>query len=370
MQIVSLILFLLYAIAILILLGGLLSSKWVRKNNVYRTENRKVSVIVAFRNERGCLTELIKSLAGQDLQYNHWEAILVDDHSSDGSYELALSLAQGLPVSLYKLPKELKGKKSALLFGLSKAQHDIVAITDADCVLPSSWLREISFEMAHTDFFQGEVRPIVGARSLISWFEALDYTSLMAVSAASFALHRPVIAASANLAFNRKLIPVDSESIRLDVHSGDDMFLLHAAKKQKIRRMRFLSSTNIAVQTYFDGGLNGFLNRRIRWASKAKSYTDIETIILASIVFAINAWLVMLLVLGALGFFDIMFPLKIWFWKSALDFIFLFTYLIRTNQLKLLVVFLPLQVVYPFYITLAALTGLIKGITWKGRTSV
>lgn len=364
----SFILVLLYVFAILWLLLGLLGNNWVGVEGVAVQEVNGISVIVAFRNESERLPGLLGSLQSQDFPDHLWEAILVDDGSTDCGPELLSEHAQQLPIKLLKLRENRFGKKQAILLGLSQAKFNTIVFTDADCTHPPQWLSTIAAQMDYIDFLQGNVKPLASSRSVVSWFEALDYAALMAVSAGSFGMGRPVIASSANLAIKRSLIKVDERTIRADVPSGDDMFLLHHAKTIPGLRLGFKALQHLAVETSFTGGFKGFIERRARWASKASAYTDIDTILLASLVFALNFWIVLLLFATVSGFVGSGVLLSLWLVKMFTDFVFLSTFLFKTHQQKLLLVFVPLQLIYPLYITFSAIAGLLIGVTWKGRT--
>jgi len=207
----------------------------------------------------------------------------------------------------------------------------------------------------------------VQGKNLLTMFEALDYLSLMAVSAASFTKGHPVIASSANLAFNRQKVKVDESTLRTDLASGDDMFLLQHARSARDVRMGFWASPGVSVFTRFDGGVKGFLQRRIRWASKAPAYSQPDLIFLSLLVFALNLCIALLLILSILGSYSFTIPIIALAAKSLADFPFLAFYLFKTGQQKLLVVFLPLQAVYPFYITFTAISGFFKSARWKDR---
>lgn len=369
MILLSTILITTYIIVILWLLIGLMTNNWLE----YPTENCKtvngISVIVAFRNERENLSTLISSLMAQDLSHELWELILVDDGSTDKGAALAKGSEGKIPLKVLELPTGQEGKKQALLYGLSAAKFDIIVFTDADCTHSPHWLSSVRKCIGNADFFQGEVKPQLEKGSTLSMFEALDYLSLMAVSAASFAVGKPVIASSANLAFRRSKLNVNGKALRTDIASGDDMFLLHHAKSIHGLRFKFLASHQVAVTTSFSGGLKGFISRRSRWASKAKAYTDSQTLLLSFLVFAVNLWIVLSALLSVLGVITFTVPITLFATKTLVDLPFLAYYLFKTKQQNLLVVFIPLELIYPFYITFAAILGLIKGTTWKGRTT-
>lgn len=367
MIIFSAILISFYLLAILWLLSGLLSNRWLKTDSSSSNAFDGISVIVAFRNERANLPKLLESLRVQDLPNGLWEVILVDDGSTDNALQLVENSMNGIPVVSLVLPEGQSGKKQALLYGLSRARFNTIAFTDADCIPGPQWLSTIAQSMKHLHFLQGEVSPQVVKGDFFSMFEALDYLSLMAVSAASFSNGRPVIASSANLAFNRSAVMVDAKALKTHMASGDDMFLLHHAKSKPGLRLGFLASPQIAVGTVFDGGIKGFISRRSRWASKALAYTDPDTILLSAVVFIFNLWLAVLIVLSILGIVHPALPLATIAAKTLVDFPFLVYYLTKTSQQKLLVVFIPLQIVYPFYISFTAIVGLLKGTVWKGR---
>lgn len=352
---------LLYAILLFLLLVGF-----------FRTSNRQetsvavdgVSVIVAFRNERLNLPELIRSFNSQVLPDSPWEVIFVDDNSFDDSSAFIKSVPINFKFRLIQL-SGLGGKKHAIIEGVKNSSYSLIAITDADCVPSQSWLASL---VRNSDCVLIQ-RPVIvdASKSVVNMFEALDYASLMAVSVGSFGLGRPVIAASANLAFRKDAISVDDKTLRSDIPSGDDMFLLHTAKKQKNGRLVFDLHPHGFVTTKFDAGFNGFIRRRKRWASKALGYTDTDTIAVGLVVLLFNLWIVLLVLLLLLGYSSVYNLLIAMLVKAVMDFPLLFVFLKRTNQVKLMLVFLPLQFIYPLYISYSAIAGLFGGQFWKGR---
>jgi glycosyltransferase involved in cell wall biosynthesis len=358
---ITIILSSLYAILLILLLVCFFKTIGQSKSDV-KVEG--VSVIVAFRNEASNLQSLINSFNSQTLLGEFWEVIFVDDNSTDGSYALINSAVKNFNFRLIQLVG-VEGKKQAVIAGVKAAKFNLIAITDADCIPSKSWLSDL-IESGGYALIQ---RPVIVEtnHSLVNMFEALDYASLMAVSAGSFGLGRPVIAASANLAFRKDLIDVNSDSLRADISSGDDMFLLHSAKKESSNRLMFHFGKGEFVSTKFDGGFAGFIRRRKRWASKASGYKDFDTILVASVMLLFNLWVVCLSALFLLGYSSIYNLLIVFLVKTAVDFPLLFVYTKRTDQLKLMLVFLPLQLIYPFYISYSAITGLFGGQLWKGR---
>ena len=97
-----------------------------------------VSVIVCAKNEADRLIKLIPEILNQ--RYPNFELILVNDHSSDQTQVVIDEWAKKDPrVRCFTPSKKAKtlGKKAALSFGISQASHDLLLLTDADC-LPAS----------------------------------------------------------------------------------------------------------------------------------------------------------------------------------------------------------------------------------------
>ena len=86
--------------------------------------SKKLSVIIAFRNEKANLKQLIDSLLNQNNAPN-FEIILVNDHSEDNFLEVLNSFSDER-IKLYNITEEFTGKKAALRFGISKSQGEIL----------------------------------------------------------------------------------------------------------------------------------------------------------------------------------------------------------------------------------------------------
>lgn len=98
---------------------------------------RQISVIIPTLNERGNVEPLIRRLSNflTHRQYI-WEAIVVDDRSTDGTFQKLERLQEeGLPI--YPLRKVgQRGKAYSLLEGFERAQFENIAILDADLQCP------------------------------------------------------------------------------------------------------------------------------------------------------------------------------------------------------------------------------------------
>ncbi len=110
-----------------------------------------VSVVLAAWNELHNLKELLPLLDNQD--YPDFEVIVVDDRSSDGTYDyLRTNEGQFSKVSyvhVKALPEHFTAKKYAVTMGIKKASKEVILLTDADCRPASNqWIKSMAAQLA------------------------------------------------------------------------------------------------------------------------------------------------------------------------------------------------------------------------------
>ncbi len=89
----------------------------------------KISYLIATKNRANTIGETLKSLQTQT--FGDWEAIVIDDHSSDDTKSLILKLSDNR-IKYLALPDRLTGAASARNFGILWASSPIIAILDSD----------------------------------------------------------------------------------------------------------------------------------------------------------------------------------------------------------------------------------------------
>ena len=107
-----------------------------------------VSIIVPACNEEMTLEPALRSLLRLD--YPNREIIVIDDRSTDGTFELIKKLGQEFPeirvAQVRELPTGWLGKNHALYQGAKQARGTLLLFTDADIVMePSTLARAVAY---------------------------------------------------------------------------------------------------------------------------------------------------------------------------------------------------------------------------------
>ena len=93
-------------------------------------KNPKVSILVPQYNTKKVLLETIESVLSQT--YRNWEMIIVDDCSTDGSYEYAMTLSEkDQRIKVFQLDCN-SGPGAARKYAFEKATGEIIAFLDSD----------------------------------------------------------------------------------------------------------------------------------------------------------------------------------------------------------------------------------------------
>ena len=103
-----------------------------------------ISVIIPIYNSELYLNNLLVSLSNQTLSKSKYEVILVDNNSTDNSPNIIKRyIEQNLNNMYYYFYNKIQSSYAARNFGISVANGDILAFTDADCIPDKKWLENI-----------------------------------------------------------------------------------------------------------------------------------------------------------------------------------------------------------------------------------
>ncbi len=110
-----------------------------------------ISIIIPIKNRKNMVARLVQSLL--NINYPKFEIIIVDDASSDGTSDLINTY----PVKHIKLSKSM-GSAKARNIGIKSAKYEIIALTDSDCMVTPTWLKELVPFIKNYDIVGGLVK--------------------------------------------------------------------------------------------------------------------------------------------------------------------------------------------------------------------
>jgi glycosyltransferase involved in cell wall biosynthesis len=128
----------------------------------------EATVLIATYNRAALLGETLASIARLRVPPTfRWEAIVVDNNSSDDTRQVVERHAAGFPVALRYLFEPRQGRSSALNTGIAAARGRVIAFTDDDVRVEEGWLAHAAAPLLDGDetiaYTGGPIRPIWGA---------------------------------------------------------------------------------------------------------------------------------------------------------------------------------------------------------------
>ncbi|GEK28764.1 glycosyltransferase [Furfurilactobacillus siliginis] len=140
-----------------------------------------VSVLVPCFNEQSHLAQTVRSLADQ--AHQNLEVILIDDASTDDTWQLMKQLQSDFPQLHIKTvsQRQNQGKAAALNAGLAVANHDYVLCIDADSRIEASATDHLLATLAaHPDMGAVTGRPqVINRQRLIEKMQAMEYIAII-----------------------------------------------------------------------------------------------------------------------------------------------------------------------------------------------
>ncbi|WP_415837290.1 glycosyltransferase family 2 protein [Pontibacter korlensis] len=334
----------------------------------------RLTVIIPVRNEAENILDLLQDLDRQNYPSELIEVLIIDDHSTDNTSSVVDSFCavSVLQIKCLELSDYVNhgGKKAAVQLGVEQAQGELLVFTDGDCRVGEEWLRSYAFlyETEQPYFISGPVC-FHQTNTLFERMQLIEFASLIGIGGASIALGKPNMCNGANLAYRRDAFElVGGFAGNEHIASGDDEFLLHKVHTSFPQQVKFLKNPKAIVYTKARKDLISFLQQRVRWASKWKSYQSLQVQLIALIVFAVNLLLFLAIPLAYWSTIPFEAVLGAYFTKFAVDFLFLSRITSFLQVRSYLWYMLPLQFVYIPYVILTAVLGLFGRYSWKGRT--
>ncbi|MFT4753022.1 MAG: biofilm PGA synthesis N-glycosyltransferase PgaC [Salibacteraceae bacterium] len=269
-----------YSIIILRFLSGIEKNKNVI---IEKIQSPSITVVVALKNEAANVHSLISNLGLIDYPKDKLEFILVDDNSIDSTLsELTKYSLNNTQV----FSNSGNGKKKAIEMGVEYAKGDWIAVTDADCELPNSWLSSM------VGYISNETKMVLGpvfvshGNGFLTDIQTIEFLALQGATSGSAGRNTPISANGANMFFEKKAFQtVNPYENNYHLKTGDDQFLMMAIKNKYQNAIVYAQDKNAIVITQPVNSWNKYIAQRVRWASKGSAYSDTSIKLKGAVIF-------------------------------------------------------------------------------------
>lgn len=335
-----------------------------------------VAVLVSVRNEEKYIADCLKALENQDYPQHLYNIYVIDDQSDDRSAEIISAFVVKNPhFHLIKIREEkdgLRGKMNALAQALVTVDEDIILITDADCIVPGSWIR------THCAYFD-DATGMVGAltlleppdfitarqhrRTFFGRLQALDWIYLQAVAAASSNAGKPITILGNNFAFRNEAYIAVGGFKALGFSPTEDFALMQAMERQGRWKIKHVLDRGNTIFSHPVDGPGAFIRQRMRWViggRRARLWgyfiMGLAFITYFFIILVIVADQFNLISAGAIGL------------VLGIDYLIIKQQTRKTGLNRLLTWFLPYEIFHFAYTLFFGLIAFLPlKIRWKGR---
>ncbi|MDW8333340.1 MAG: glycosyltransferase [Bacteroidia bacterium] len=239
--------------------------------------DKKITVMVAARNEQDCILDCLKSLNAQDYPKELMQILIGDDRSQDATAQIVREFIADKPwFELVEIKEDWPGvgfKQNVLAQLAEKASGEILLITDADVTHHPTWAAQMvaAFDRPHYGSKPAMVSGATLVRDESFWgaMQALDWLGGMAVIKAFDTLALPITANGNNTAITRAAYRAVGGYCGIPFSITEDYKLMEAVVRRGMRH-KMLFNAPICNATRPVAGWKNFLRQRNRWFQGGK----------------------------------------------------------------------------------------------------
>lgn len=264
-------LFLSFLLAVQYMLLLILAKKnWKDHSKESRGLLPSVSILIAVRNEEKDLPRLLESLNRLDYPSEKLEILIADDQSEDTTPECLRTWVAHYPNRkiITVLPSQTglfhpNGKANALSILAKEAQGEFFFFTDADCEVPSTWIRE------GISCFGEEVGLVIGitqvrSKNFFEGMQELDWWNTLGIVKVVSDLGFSTTGLGNNMAISRVAYFKCGGFESIPYSLTEDLEISRAVKKSGFRQAHQVSS-RMLVTTKAEATWRDLLHQRKRW---------------------------------------------------------------------------------------------------------
>jgi len=236
------------------------------------------------------------------------------------------------------------GKKHALSKLIHAASSEYVWLHDDDVVLPEATQKAVVLD-GDLIILPLKMESEHAKPSLLERLQIAEYAAIQELTMRTAKRDATVMCSGANLIVRREVWLACQPGLHPAIPSGDDMFLLESAKRRGYK-IGVIDEPSFTAVVRPQTSWRAFLRQRMRWAGKAPHYSDPDIICCGRLVALAN-------------FFQLICPLII-----LIKFPFEYGLIKKREPRTPWYVALLLEILYPFYILIVFLGGLLRTNRW------
>lgn len=231
-----------------------------------------VSVLVAARNEERNIGRCLESLFHQDYPAERYEVVLVNDRSTDGTQAIVDAFAARypnlIPVRIFEDPIGISGKQNALRTGVKRCRGEFILNTDADCVVPPTWISSIVHHFGEGVGLVIGV-PVCHARgenaSLFTRIQSLDFAFLLNLAIGVAGWNQAATCIGNNFAYRRQAFDDAGGYEEMGFALTEDAALLRAIRRTRRWHISAADVPEAVVLTESVKTFRQLYRQRARW---------------------------------------------------------------------------------------------------------
>ncbi len=267
--------FIVVALSLLYFLSSLIIRRGIKNHPKSEIKYRTVTVIVSARNEAENIQACLESLARLVYPENRLEIVVVNDRSEDGTHDIVQRFvedrAQFKYLTVTTANPNLSGKANAVAHAMRESRGEIVLITDADCTVPTQWVRTMN------SHFNDNVGMVAGFTlvnhdtKLFAKLQTFDWAYLLAIGAGAMGLGRPLSCIGNNFGFRRIVYEEVGGFEAIGFSITEDFALMKKIDESTQWDIIFPVEENGLVASRPIRRIRDFFSQRKRWALGGQS---------------------------------------------------------------------------------------------------
>ena len=271
-------------------------------------------------------------------------------HNSTHPYTTLQNPSLSIVVPCRGINDEGKGKKHALYRLISEAQTEYIWMQDDDVIIettplldirPSTTVRPLPLLDNDLVILPLRMESESEQPSLLERLQIAEYAAIQQLTIESAQKGKAVMCSGANLIVRRDRWLESYPDLHPEIPSGDDMFLLESFKRRGLK-IGVLDNPHFEAIVRPHTSWRAFLKQRMRWAGKAPKYTDRDIIRCGATILIAN-----LLQLFCPLILLVKFPIE-------------YRLMRKRDQSVSFVIALLVELLYPFYMLLCLIGGLMR----------